>query len=91
MILDKDLIIKELDLVNIMKENNLTHFFDPNQKNYEKDFIYRPNDDTYFFLNVLKKEIESESKLKSLDLMCEIGTGSGLVISNFCKWMEIQG
>jgi hypothetical protein len=30
MILDKDLIIKELDLVNIMKENNLTHFFDPN-------------------------------------------------------------
>ena len=52
------------------------------------DFIYRPNDDSYLFLDILFMELQ---ELKSYDapLVAEIGCGSGFLINNLMRYLQI--
>lgn len=51
------------------------------------DFIYRPNDDSYLFLDILFMELH---ELKSIEcpLIAEIGCGSGFLINNLMRHLQ---
>ena len=84
--------ITEDDLVQVMKKYGLQHLYNHLAKTYEKDFVYRPNDDTHFLLRVLESEIRTGriGAAAAGGIVAEIGTGSGLVIGNFLKWLRAR-
>lgn len=50
----------------------------------EFEYIYRPGDDSFLMLSVLKNEL---STFHNNPTICEIGTGSGILSSHLNKWL----
>ena len=52
---------------------------------YDYEYVYAPNDDTFLLLSALKQEIKSFQH----DLVvCEIGSGTGVISANFNNWLK---
>jgi methylase of polypeptide subunit release factors len=55
-------------------------------QNNEFSQVYRPNDDSYFFLNVLYLELQKKPPKDSI--LLEIGSGSGILINHCYSWLK---
>lgn len=50
--------------------------------------VYRPNDDTYFFLDILYLECQKVLKNEQINQVIEIGVGTGYLINHFLKFLQ---
>lgn len=50
--------------------------------------VYRPNDDTYFFLDILFLEAKNVLNNKEFDKIIEIGVGTGFLINHFLSFLK---
>lgn len=48
--------------------------------------MYRPGDDSFLLLSVLHQELD---QFNSNDVICEIGSGSGIISSHLGKWLQL--
>lgn len=55
----------------------------------ELERVYRPNDDSFFMLDVLN--LEAENNIPSSALIIEIGSGSGVLINHLVSFLEKRG
>lgn len=63
-----------IDIIPVLEKNDF-------------DFIYRPNDDSYLFIDTLFMELSSLSKVDNLKIG-EIGCGSGFLINNLINQIQ---
>ncbi|KRX09821.1 hypothetical protein PPERSA_02693 [Pseudocohnilembus persalinus] len=57
----------------------------------EYDKVYRPNDDTYFLLDVLFLEaqfLKKNKNISQIEKVVEIGCGTGYVINHFLQFLQ---
>lgn len=54
----------------------------------ELNQVYRPNDDTFFMLDVLFQESRTVGETEAV---LEIGCGSGYLITHFLYWLKERG
>ena len=63
-----------LDILPVLEKNDF-------------DFIYRPNDDSYLFLDSLFMELKELAQRPNLKV-AEIGSGSGFLINNLINQLQ---
>jgi release factor glutamine methyltransferase len=63
-----------IDIIPVLEKNDF-------------DYIYRPNDDSYLFIDTLFMELQSLAKIDNAKI-AEIGCGSGFLINNLVSQLE---
>lgn len=76
----KELLANEVELLDLSLVTSKGDF----------EFIYRPNDDSYLLVDTLIADSQAILQ-KQPGLICEIGCGSGFVISNLSAHLRKSG